>query len=121
MEIIDKDGSLVPDADNLVQFDVRDCCFVAGVDNGSQTNMEPFKASQRKTFNGKPWSFSKTMKSAAKRHWPQHQKDSSQPLRPSGLDKQNSAKSIALSYKTRTIILFNFHCFSLSLAGRNDE
>ena len=53
VEIIDKDGNLVPYADNLVQFDVRGCCFVAGVDNGSQTSMEPFKASQRKTFNGK--------------------------------------------------------------------
>lgn len=68
VEIIDKDGNLVPYADNLVQFDVRGCCFVAGVDNGSQTSMEPFKASQRKTFNGKALVVLQKTENAAKRH-----------------------------------------------------
>ena len=53
VEITDKDGNLVPDADNLVRFDVEGSCFIAGVDNGSQTSTESFKAPQRKAFHGK--------------------------------------------------------------------
>ena len=53
VEITDKNGNLVPDADDLIRFDVQGCCFIAGVDNGSQTSTEPFKASQRKAFYGK--------------------------------------------------------------------
>ena len=53
VEITDKDRNLVPDADNLVRFDVGGSCFIAGVDNGSQTSTESFKAPQRKAFHGK--------------------------------------------------------------------
>lgn len=53
VEILDDRGNLVPDADNLVQFDLSGCGFVAGVDNGSQTSLESFKANQRKAFYGK--------------------------------------------------------------------
>ena len=53
MEILDDKGTPVPNADNLVKFDVSGCGFVAGVDNGSQTSMESFKANERKAFYGK--------------------------------------------------------------------
>jgi len=52
VKIVDKDGTLVPHADNLVTFKVDGKAFIAGVDNGLQTSMEPFKADHRKAFNG---------------------------------------------------------------------
>ena len=53
VEILDKDGNLCPNADNLVKFSVEGNGFVAGVDNGNQISLERFKASQRKAFYGK--------------------------------------------------------------------
>ncbi|MBA7584877.1 Beta-galactosidase BoGH2A [subsurface metagenome] len=51
--IVDKDGTMVPDADNLVRFKIDGNVTIAGVDNGSQISHEPFKADSRKAFNGK--------------------------------------------------------------------
>lgn len=51
VKIVDKDGNLVPDADDLVQFAVKGGKII-GVDNGSQTSMESFKDNKRKAFNG---------------------------------------------------------------------
>jgi beta-galactosidase len=53
VEVLDKDGTLVPNAGNLISFSLKGDAFIAGVDNGSQTSHEPFKASYRKAFNGK--------------------------------------------------------------------
>lgn len=53
VEILDKDGNLCPNADNLVKFEVEGSGFIAGVDNGSQTSMERFKDNKRKAFYGK--------------------------------------------------------------------
>lgn len=53
VEVLDKDGNLCPNADNLVQFDVKGNCFIAGVDNGSPFSMERFKDNKRKAFYGK--------------------------------------------------------------------
>jgi beta-galactosidase len=52
VKILDADGNLVPNADNLVNFTVKGEGSIAGVDNGLQTSMEPFKASHKKAFNG---------------------------------------------------------------------
>ena len=51
--VVDKDGVPVPRADNLIKFSVDGKGTIAGVDNGCQTSMEPFKADFRKAFNGK--------------------------------------------------------------------
>jgi beta-galactosidase len=51
--ITDKEGVPVPDADNLIKFELDGAMTIAGVDNGCQTSMEPFKADHRKAFNGK--------------------------------------------------------------------
>ena len=51
VSIVDKDGNLVPDADNLVHFSIKGGS-IAGVDNGLQTSMESFKDDKRKAFNG---------------------------------------------------------------------
>ncbi len=53
INVLDKNNNLVPDASNLVQFEVSGNGFIAGVDNGSETSMESFKDNKRKAFNGK--------------------------------------------------------------------
>jgi beta-galactosidase len=52
VKVLDKNGNLVPNADNLVQFEVSGGASIAGVDNGNQTSMESFKDNKRKAFNG---------------------------------------------------------------------
>lgn len=52
VRVLDAAGNLVPDAANLVKFSVSGPGFVAGVDNGYQASLEPFKASERKAYNG---------------------------------------------------------------------
>lgn len=52
VKITDSEGNLVPDADNLVNFKVTGEGFIAGVDNGYQASMEPFRANYRKAYNG---------------------------------------------------------------------
>ena len=52
VKILDKDGNVVPDANNLVNFKLDGPGFIAGVDNGDETNHDPFKADYRKAFNG---------------------------------------------------------------------
>ncbi|MGZ3853543.1 MAG: glycoside hydrolase family 2 TIM barrel-domain containing protein, partial [Flavisolibacter sp.] len=52
VRITDSEGNLVPNADNLVKFQIKGEGEIAGVDNGLQTSLEPFKASYRKAFNG---------------------------------------------------------------------
>jgi beta-galactosidase len=53
VEILDKDGNLCPNADNLVNFEVSGNAFIAGVDNGCPYSMERFKDNKRKAFYGK--------------------------------------------------------------------
>jgi beta-galactosidase len=53
VKIVDKNGIMVPDADNDVSFKLSGTDgFLAGVDNGNQTSHESFKADHRKAFNG---------------------------------------------------------------------
>jgi beta-galactosidase len=53
VSVLDKDGTLAPNADNLVNFEVEGPAVIAGVDNGSPISHEPFKANYRKAFYGK--------------------------------------------------------------------
>lgn len=53
VEILDKDGNLCPNAENLVQFKVDGKGFIAGVDNGSPISLERFKDNKRKAYYGK--------------------------------------------------------------------
>ena len=52
VKILDKDSTLVPHADNMVNFKISGPGKIIGVDNGSETSHEPFKADYRKAFNG---------------------------------------------------------------------
>jgi len=52
VKILDKDGNLVPDADNLVNFKINGEAFIASVDNGDENSHDSFKVNYRKAFNG---------------------------------------------------------------------
>jgi beta-galactosidase len=52
VKILDKDGNIVPNADNKVDFRVNGNAFIAGVDNGDPVSHDPFKVSYRKAFHG---------------------------------------------------------------------
>jgi beta-galactosidase len=52
VRVLDVNGTIVPDADNLIQFTLAGEGRLAGVDNGLQTSDESFKASSRKAFSG---------------------------------------------------------------------
>ena len=52
VKVVDKNGTIVPAADNLIKFEVTGPGSIAGVDNGNQISHESFKASQRKAFHG---------------------------------------------------------------------
>jgi len=52
VRILDEAGNVVPNADNLVDFKIEGNGFIAGVDNGFQASLEPFKANYSKAFHG---------------------------------------------------------------------
>ncbi len=52
VRLLDKDGNLVPDADQLIQFTVAGEGFLAGTDNGFQADSLSLKSPQRKTWKG---------------------------------------------------------------------
>jgi beta-galactosidase len=52
VKITDDAGNIVPNASNMVNFNIIGKGFIAGVDNGYQASHEPFKASERKAYNG---------------------------------------------------------------------
>jgi len=52
VKILDKDGNVVPNADNLVKFKINGEAFIASVDNGDPVSHDPFKADYRKAFHG---------------------------------------------------------------------
>jgi len=52
VKILDKDGNVVPDADNLVNFKLNGNALVASVDNGDPVSHDSFKVNYRKAFHG---------------------------------------------------------------------
>ncbi|MES2329056.1 MAG: beta-galactosidase GalB [Bacteroidota bacterium] len=52
VRILDKNGNLVPDASNLVNFSIEKNGQIIGVDNGSQISHQSFRSSYCKAFNG---------------------------------------------------------------------
>ena len=53
VKVVDAEGILVPDASNLIHFDVSGPASIIGVDNGSNIDHDSFVASQRKAFQGR--------------------------------------------------------------------
>jgi beta-galactosidase len=52
VEIVDQDGRVCPNADNLVKFSIEGEGTIAGVGNGNPVSHEFFKASERTAFHG---------------------------------------------------------------------
>jgi beta-galactosidase len=50
--IADKNGLMVPRADNLVRFEISGPGEIVAVDNGDATSHDPFQAKERKAYNG---------------------------------------------------------------------
>jgi beta-galactosidase len=53
VDVVDANGVIVPNADNLVKFQLEGSGAIVGVDNGDPVSHESFKAPQRKAFHGK--------------------------------------------------------------------
>lgn len=51
VEVLDKDGNIVPNADNLIEFEVEGANII-GVESGNMRDLSSPKASKRKAFNG---------------------------------------------------------------------
>ncbi|HEX7334342.1 MAG TPA: beta-galactosidase GalB [Pyrinomonadaceae bacterium] len=52
VKVVDRNGTVVPAADNLIKFELTSDGSIAGVDNGYQASHESFKGKQRKAFRG---------------------------------------------------------------------
>jgi len=52
VKVVDRNGTVVPRADNLINFTLNGPGFIAGVDNGSEISHESFKANHRQAFHG---------------------------------------------------------------------
>ena len=52
VRILDKDGNLVPDADNLIEFSLSGLGIIAGTDNGYQADTVSLKSNKRKCWKG---------------------------------------------------------------------
>ncbi|HEV8187114.1 MAG TPA: beta-galactosidase GalB [Pyrinomonadaceae bacterium] len=52
VKVVDRNGMVVPMADNLIKFKVIGDGNIVGVDNGYQASHESFKGKQRKAFHG---------------------------------------------------------------------
>lgn len=53
VNMLDSDANLVPNADNLIHFEIEGGGKIVGVDNGFQANTASFKAEKTKAFQGK--------------------------------------------------------------------
>jgi beta-galactosidase len=52
IDIIDENGLVVPDANNLIEFKVEGEGVLIGTDNGNPQDKTPMKSKQRNAFNG---------------------------------------------------------------------
>ncbi|WP_240464847.1 glycoside hydrolase family 2 TIM barrel-domain containing protein [Paraferrimonas sp. SM1919] len=62
VSVVDKDGHLVPDAENNIRFFVEGAGEIAAVGNGDSATLAPFKADYRRAFSGKAMLIVKTKK-----------------------------------------------------------
>lgn len=52
IQITDKDGQIVPQTNNRIEFSIEGPAEIIATDNGDPTNMESFSSKQRNAFNG---------------------------------------------------------------------
>ena len=52
VRVMDKDGNMAPDADNLIKFSIEGTGIIAATDNGYQADTVSFKSKERKCWKG---------------------------------------------------------------------
>lgn len=52
VQVQDKDGNLVPMSDNSIKYTIEGDGFIAGLDNGSETDLESFHSNPHNVFHG---------------------------------------------------------------------
>ncbi len=52
VQVQDKDGNLVPLSDNSIKYTIEGDGFIAGLDNGSETDLESFHSNPHNVFHG---------------------------------------------------------------------
>lgn len=52
VKVVDENGTVIPDAENLITFQLTGDGFIAGVDNGNPVSHESFKGNNRRAFHG---------------------------------------------------------------------
>jgi len=53
LDVVDQFGNMVPNADDLMNFEISGPAKLIGVENGDILDLSPHKVSSRKVFNGK--------------------------------------------------------------------
>lgn len=53
VSVLDENGNLCPNADNLIHFEIEGAGTLAAVGNGDQTSLASFRVPERKAFSGK--------------------------------------------------------------------
>ena len=52
VSVVDKDGTLVPVADNIIRFEISGPGEIVATDNGDPTDLQSFPSKERKAFSG---------------------------------------------------------------------
>jgi len=53
VEVLDKDGNLVPNSTSNIEFRAEGSGILAGLGNGDMTDLEPYRSTKRKPFEGR--------------------------------------------------------------------
>ena len=64
VRVVDKEGSLCPNSDNLISFEIEGQGTIVAVGNGNAATTEPFQSNKRKAFSGQCMVFIKASKEA---------------------------------------------------------
>jgi beta-galactosidase len=65
-EVTDKDGVVIPWANDLISFDVAGPGRIAAVDSGDNASHEPFQASERRAFEGRCVAYIKAIRNSGR-------------------------------------------------------
>jgi beta-galactosidase len=52
VSVVDSNGTLIPNAENLINFTVEGAGFLAAVDSANSNSHEPYQATERDAFQG---------------------------------------------------------------------
>ena len=64
VRVVDKEGNLCPNSDNLINFEIQGQGAIVAVGNGNAATTEHFQSNKRKAFSGQCMVFIKASKKA---------------------------------------------------------